>query len=82
MQKVFFRKETKKEADRLGVSGHVRNTLEGTVVGEVYGSDSACKEMREWLWAGPPKAHVEDVVFSDERVNIAQLAVTDFKIVK
>ena len=37
VQGVFFRKYTKKEADKLGLSGWVMNTDNGTVVGVAEG---------------------------------------------
>ena len=37
VQGVFFRKYTKKEADKLGISGWVMNTEKKTVIGEAEG---------------------------------------------
>ncbi|KAF5894600.1 acylphosphatase-2-like isoform X1, partial [Clarias magur] len=37
VQGVFFRMHTEKEAKKLGVSGWVKNTREGTVIGQVQG---------------------------------------------
>ena len=38
VQGVFFRKYTQEEAVRRGLLGYVRNTAQGTVVGEMEGS--------------------------------------------
>lgn len=37
MQKVYFRKHTEEEAQRLGLVGWCMNTDSGTVTGEVQG---------------------------------------------
>jgi hypothetical protein len=45
VQKVYFRKHTQQEAQRLGLVGWVRNTPEGTVTGAIEGPKDAVDSM-------------------------------------
>ena len=62
---MFFRKNTKLTADRLGLHGWVKNTARGTVVGQAVGDDPrALDEMRVWLESvGSPKSRIERAEF-------------------
>ena len=59
VQGVGFRFATKAEADRIGVTGWVRNVGSDRVEAEVQGDEHQVDEMREWLRHGPPSAIVE-----------------------
>jgi acylphosphatase len=61
VQGVFFRAETRRTAQSLGVNGWVRNRPEGTVEAVFEGSDEAVKKAVEWCRTGPPMAKVDDV---------------------
>lgn len=61
VQGVWFRKETKQVADRLGLHGWVRNRVDGAVEGLVCGEESGLMEFRTWLHDGPSRATVEAV---------------------
>ena len=64
VQGVFFRKYTKEEADRLGLSGWCANTASGTVRGEVSGTIEAVAQMKQWLTTkGSPKSKIEKTEF-------------------
>lgn len=54
MQGVLFRDSCRREADRLGVSGWVRNEPDGTVAGELVGD--AVDDLVGWCRTGPPGA--------------------------
>ena len=58
VQGVFFRQSAKQTADRLGISGWVRNQPDGRVEGEATGSSPALQELQDWLRRGPPHAGV------------------------
>ena len=61
VQGVFFRKHTQAEAQRLGVTGWVRNlpTGEVEVVGE--GSEEQCGGLEQWLkHTGSPKSRIDE----------------------
>lgn len=53
------------EAERLGVTGWVRNRREGTVEAVVAGNAEAVAELVQWAHRGPPAARVTQVVVSD-----------------
>ena len=61
VQGVFFRAETKRAADRFGVSGWVRNLRDGTVEAVFEGDQDAVDAMLEWCQEGPPRARVSNV---------------------
>jgi acylphosphatase len=61
VQGVFFRAETQSAAQRLGVSGWVRNRSDGTVEAVFEGSAATVHRAVDWCWQGSPMAHVSDV---------------------
>ncbi len=61
VQGVFFRMETKRAADRFGVSGWVRNKRDGTVEAIFEGDQDKVDAVLEWCYEGPPSAKVTDV---------------------
>lgn len=65
VQGVFFRAETEAAARRLGVTGWVRNLADGNVELMACGAEVKLAELERWLWQGPPRARVEQVVATD-----------------
>ena len=61
VQGVFFRQSAVNEAQRLGLSGWVRNLPGGRVEGLACGESTALEKLRVWLQHGPPEAHVSNV---------------------
>ncbi len=61
VQGVFFRMETKRAADRIGVSGWVRNLRDGTVEAVFEGKRDRVEAVLDWCRQGPPHAAVADV---------------------
>ncbi|MGD8291196.1 MAG: acylphosphatase [Desulfobacterales bacterium] len=61
VQGVFFRMETKRAADRIGVYGWVRNLRDGTVEAIFEGNQDQVDTLLEWCKEGPPRADVSDV---------------------
>ena len=61
VQGVFFRVETQRAADRIGVFGWVRNRRDGTVEAVFEGDKDRVDAVLEWCMEGPPHAHVIDV---------------------
>ncbi len=61
VQGVFFRMETKRSADRIGVSGWVRNRPEGTVEAVFEGTQTKVEDIITWCWDGPRLAKVENI---------------------
>lgn len=58
VQGVCFRAETAAQANRLGLTGWVRNLPDGRVEVRAFGVNSRLSELREWLRRGPRMAHV------------------------
>jgi acylphosphatase len=65
VQGVGFRDAMCREADRLRVSGWVRNRHDGTVEAVVDGAPDAIETIIAWARRGPPAARVSDVSVSD-----------------
>ncbi|WP_022880006.1 acylphosphatase [Microbacterium sp. B19] len=66
VQGVGFRWALRAEAERLGVTGWVRNRRDGAVEARVSGAPAAVDALVAWTHHGPPLAHVE-------RVEVAEL---------
>ncbi|MFN3751587.1 MAG: acylphosphatase [Thiobacillus sp.] len=64
VQGVGFRVSMRLEAERLGVSGWVRNTADGKVEAVVQGPAEAVDALIAWAHQGPPLARVERVEVS------------------
>jgi acylphosphatase len=62
VQGVSFRVWTRQEAERLGLSGWVRNESDGSVKALVAGSEAAVSAMLARFREGPPGAAVSSVV--------------------
>lgn len=61
VQGVGFRWWTRKQAERLGLAGTVRNCPDGTVEVMLIGRPDSIEEMERRLQQGPPGAQVERV---------------------
>jgi acylphosphatase len=61
VQGVWFRDSCQREARALGVSGWVRNRMDGSVDAEFEGPEAAVERMVAWCREGPPRARVADV---------------------
>ncbi|XP_018606227.1 acylphosphatase-2-like [Scleropages formosus] len=78
VQGVCFRMYTEDQAKKLGVSGWVKNTRQGTVVGQVQGPTDKVREMKVWLSkVGSPSSRIDRAVFSNER-DIPKLEMRGF----
>ena len=61
VQGVFFRAETKKAADRLGISGYVKNLSDGSVEAVIKGDQASVSQMIAWCRKGPAISKVQSV---------------------
>lgn len=59
VQGVFFRASAKKEADRLSLTGWIRNCGNGDVEGFACGEPEAISSFMNWLAEGPRMAKVD-----------------------
>jgi len=61
VQGVNFREAMRAQAQRLGVTGWVRNRSDGSVEAMVHGTPDSVERMLEWTRQGPPAARVTRV---------------------
>jgi acylphosphatase len=61
VQGVSFRFHTQQTADRLGVTGWVRNEPDGSVAAHLEGDPETLDAIVSWLHRGPAAARVERV---------------------
>lgn len=61
VQGVYFRQAALEQANKLKITGWVRNTSVGDVECLICGEEENVEAMCEWLWEGPPVARVQHV---------------------
>lgn len=62
VQGVFFRRDTARKANVLGLRGWVRNEDDGTVFIFAEGPREKLEEFRQWFnGGGPPFARIENI---------------------
>jgi acylphosphatase len=61
VQGVFFRSETKRNANRRNVTGWIRNLYDGRVEAILEGEEEAVKKVIGFCRKGPSHARVKDV---------------------
>lgn len=78
VQGVCFRMYTEDQGRSLGLSGWVKNTRQGTVIGQVQGPADKVSDMKHWLKSvGSPSSRIDRAVFSNER-DISKLEIRGF----
>lgn len=65
VQGVWYRDSMCLEAQRLGVTGWVRNRHDGSVEALVQGPEAAVADIIAWTRQGPPDAKVDKVEIRD-----------------
>jgi acylphosphatase len=68
VQGVGYRESMRREADRLGVCGWVRNRRDGTVEALACGPEDAVLALITWAHAGPRFSQVERMQIEEETV--------------
>jgi acylphosphatase len=61
VQGVFYRESARAEAERLGLTGWVRNLPDGSVAAVAEGDEGPLQEFVAWCHRGPPAARVQSV---------------------
>lgn len=61
VQGVYYRHNTKKTADDLGLSGFVRNLPDGSVEAQAEGEEELVLSLIEWCGKGPIGSRVDRV---------------------
>lgn len=65
VQGVWYRESMREAADGLGVTGWVRNRLDGSVEAMVQGEADRVEALIDWCRSGPPLARVKAVQVAD-----------------
>ena len=66
VQGVFYRASTKKEANKLGIKGWIRNLPTGEVEGFFEGEKKALDEIINFCKIGPSSAEVEEIKIEEQ----------------
>lgn len=61
VQGVGYRDSCARQAETLGVTGWVRNRLDGSVEAQMLGPPERLAQLVAWLHRGPPAARVDEV---------------------
>lgn len=64
VQGVYYRASAEQEAQRLGLSGWVRNRFSGEVEAVVCGPEDKVEAFIDWAHEGPPAADVTRIEIS------------------
>jgi acylphosphatase len=65
VQGVCYRASTRDQAQRLGLTGWVRNMMDGSVEALAEGPSAVIEEFVRWCWQGPRSARVSAVERKD-----------------
>lgn len=71
VQGVYFRASMVAEAQRLGLTGWVRNRHDGSVEAYACGKPAALDALVAWAEGGPPAARVDECVVSPAEADPA-----------
>jgi len=79
VQGVFFRVNTKKCADRLGLKGSVTNKEDGSVLIITQCPNKKLKELKDWIKKNPGMSKVNEI--KEKTIKIKK-KYNDFQIIK
>lgn len=65
VQGVGYRESMRSVAGRLGITGWVRNRMDGSVEALIEGTPEALEAMLAWARHGPPVAHVDEFLVDE-----------------
>lgn len=80
VQGVYYRASAKEVAERLHLSGWIKNTREGHVEALASGREEDLRRFVEWCRKGPERADVQEVIVNEAAA--AQAPVSGFSIVR
>jgi acylphosphatase len=61
VQGVWYRESMRLEAERLGITGWVKNLPDGRVEAVISGNPESLEAIIAWAWKGPPMAKVLNI---------------------
>ncbi|MBA3673484.1 MAG: acylphosphatase [Chitinophagaceae bacterium] len=70
VQGVFYRATAKKIAQKLEVTGWIKNTKDGNVEAAATGNEEHLKEFINWCKQGPDNAKVEEVIVEQNQKTL------------
>lgn len=65
VQGVWYRANTQKQAEKLGLTGWAKNLSDGRVEVMACGDKIKLEKLYQWMQAGPDLAQVEDVTYEE-----------------
>lgn len=78
VQGVFYRATAKKIADKLNLTGWIKNTKDDDVEATIAGDEDKLQEFINWCKQGPEKAYVEEVIVT----KLKDIMFTNFEIIR
>lgn len=72
VQGVWFRESMRQEAERVGVTGWVRNLMDGSVEAMVHGEPEPVERLIQWSQRGPDAAQVTSVQVRDAQGSFSR----------
>jgi acylphosphatase len=66
VQGVFFRDSARKIAQKLNVTGWIKNRDDEKVEAVISGNEKAVNDFINWAKSGPEKAEVDDIIVSKQ----------------
>ncbi len=67
VQGVFYRATARQIANRIGITGWIKNTRDGNVEATVSGTEVQLQKFISWCKKGPEKAVVDEVVVIEKQ---------------
>ncbi len=66
VQGVFFRETARKVAEKLNITGWIKNTANEKVEAMITGEENDVNDFIKWCKTGPDRASVEEVMVSKQ----------------
>jgi acylphosphatase len=79
VQGVFYRASAREMAEKLGITGWIKNTAEGNVEAMVSGTQHNLDSFIDWCWQGSSRSMVESV---DVKKMEEELTFDSFQVIR
>lgn len=77
VQGVWYRESMRQQAEQLGITGWVRNRLDGSVEALVQGEAAAIERIIAWARRGPEQALVTHIDIDEKPPQVGQATTFD-----